>query len=117
MSSLCSVGSKFLNEELIKIEKVISTVPDEIKKHYDTLSQQDKSFLAMMNSLNTSAYRKAKSRARDLQANPNPLNGRPAADYAVHVKEQKEEDANSWQETELPSGDAMMFMPTRPNKK
>ena len=69
--------------DIFEIEKLVTTVPEDIKKHYDDLSQQDKSFMTLVEGLNADAYKKAKSRVVKLQEQPNPLNGKTANDYKV----------------------------------
>ena len=74
--------------DIFEIEKLVTTVPEDIKKHYDDLSQQDKSFMTLVEGLNADAYKKAKARVVSLQAQPNPLNGKTADDYkAVKAEE------------------------------
>ena len=68
-------------EDIFEIEKLITVIPKDIRQHYDEISQQDKSFLALIESLNTAAYKKAKEKVVKLQAQPNPLNGRTSEDY------------------------------------
>ncbi len=68
-------------EDLFEIEKLVSVVPKDIRARYDIISQQDKSFLALVDSLNATAYKKAKERVVALQAQPNPYTGRTSADY------------------------------------
>lgn len=87
-------------DALFEIEKLVSSVPSDIKKHYDELSQQDKSFLALVESLNSHAYKKAKEKVVSLQEQPNPLHGRTDKDYKAETSEEL-----------LPEGDAMMFAP------
>ena len=82
-------------EELFKIEQIVTTVPKDIKTHYDALSQQDKSFMALIESLNSNAYKKAKERVVALQAKPNPLNGKTREDYKEVEKTAEEEEAES----------------------
>lgn len=83
--------------EIAKIESLITTIPEDIKKHYDGLSQQDKSFLSLVEGLNADAYKKAKSRVTAFQAQPNPLNGKTAEDYKILTQiERDEENANAF---------------------
>lgn len=89
-------------EDLFKIEKIVTTIPHDIKQHYDELSQQDKSFLALVESLNTHAYKKAKEKAVQLQEQPNPLHGRTPQDYT-----------NETDQDLLPEGDALIFSPVK----
>lgn len=91
-------------EELFKIEKLITTIPADIKEHYDELSNQDKSFLSLVESLNVDAYRKAKQRVARLQQQPNPLNGKSSADYLPPKPPEKEDP------------DAFMLTPKRSKK-
>lgn len=89
-------------DALFEIEKLVTRVPPDIKKHYDELSQQDKSFLALVESLNSNAYKKAREKVIDLQNQPNPLHGRTAEDY----KEETSEEL-------MPDGDAILFSPRK----
>lgn len=73
-------------DELFKIEKLITSMPRDIKEHYNDLSAQDKTFLTLVGDLNTNAYRKAKEKVTKLQAQPNALNGKTPADYAAATK-------------------------------
>ncbi|HOO82008.1 MAG TPA: response regulator [Alphaproteobacteria bacterium] len=88
-------------EELFKIEKLVTTIPEDIKKHYNTLSAQDKSFLSLVESLNADAYKKAKNRVTALQKQPNPLHGKTPEEYTTP------------KETEEENPDAFIFMPKR----
>lgn len=73
-------------EELFEIEQTITRIPPDIKKHYDDLSQQDKSFLTLVESLNSSAYQKAKTKAISLQNQPSSFNGLATQDYKEAAK-------------------------------
>lgn len=68
-------------DDIFEIEKLITVIPKDIRREYDRISQQDKSFLALLDSLNATAYKKAKEKVVKLQAQPNPLNGRTSEDY------------------------------------
>ncbi len=79
LSHFVKVGMS--EDDLFQIEKVVKTIPKEIRARYDEISQQDKSFLVLVDSLNSSAYRKAKEKVMALQSQPNPLNGKTPSDY------------------------------------
>lgn len=68
-------------EDIFKIEKIITTIPKDIKAHYETLSQQDKTFMTLVESLNHNAYKRAKERVIKTQSQPNPFNGKTMHDY------------------------------------
>ncbi len=102
-------------EELFKIESLITTIPSDIKTHYDALTEEDKNFMALVESLNTNAYLKAKERVGDLQSYPNPYNGKKAEDFQEKPKtiipwyvEDEEEE-----EHELAEGEAIIYKPHR----
>ncbi len=96
-------------EELFKIEKLITSVPKDIKKHYDDLSAQDKTFLTLVESLNSSAYQKAKERVEKIQKLPNPLNGKSSEDYAAMPSTMPTAEAAQGEKT---SG-SVMYQPRR----
>jgi CheY-like chemotaxis protein/cell fate (sporulation/competence/biofilm development) regulator YlbF (YheA/YmcA/DUF963 family) len=79
-------------DDIFKIENLITSVPGDIKKHYDQLTQQDKSFLTMIEALNHDAYRKARDVALAVQARPNLMTGLTPDDY--RAKSEEEEDAD-----------------------
>ncbi|MCB9981275.1 MAG: hypothetical protein H6860_02635 [Rhodospirillales bacterium] len=95
------INGGLAEEELFKIEKLVTTIPEDIKKHYNALSAQDKSFLSLVESLNADAYKKAKNRVTALQKQPNPLHGKTPEEY-ITPKEAEEENP-----------DAFIFMPKR----
>lgn len=70
-------------DDIFKIESLITTIPSDIKAHYNDLSQQDVNFMNMLEGLNTSAYKKAKTKVMALHRTPNPFNGKTIDDYAV----------------------------------
>jgi len=78
-------------DDIFKIENLVTNVPADIKKHYDQLTQQDKSFLTMIESLNHDAYRKARDVALEVQAKPNLLTGMTPDAY----KEKSAEEADA----------------------
>lgn len=83
-------------EDIFEIEKLITVIPKDIREHYDEISQQDKSFLALIESLNTAAYKKAKEKVVKLQAQPNPLNGRTSEDYDLEFEDDDEDDVKAF---------------------
>lgn len=76
-------------EELFEIEKLVTAIPKDIKTHYDELTQEDKDFLALVESLNTAAYHKARERVSELQAQPSPFNGKTSQDFEAVQKPKK----------------------------
>ena len=94
-------------DEIFEIEKLMTTIPEDIKKEYDSLSQQDKSFLALVESLNTNAYKNAQKRVVKLQAQPNPLNGKTSEDYQIKISSKSGETEKP--ERQLGVGEAVMF--------
>lgn len=86
-------------DELFKIESLITTVPQDIKIQYDSLSQQDKSFLALVESMNSIAYKKAKERVMKLQSRPSPLTGRVpvvANKTGIEVRDDSDEESGAF---------------------
>jgi CheY-like chemotaxis protein len=75
------MSSGVSGEALDQIDEIISKMPKDIKAHYQELTQQDKSFLTLVESLNKEAYNKARKKVAALQEQPNPLNGKCSADY------------------------------------
>lgn len=68
-------------DDIFKIESIVTNVPSDIKKHYNNLTQQDKSFLTMIEALNHDGYRKAKQISQNVQSQPNRLTGMTQDDY------------------------------------
>ena len=81
-------------DDIFKIENLITSVPGDIKKHYDQLTQQDKSFLTMIEALNHDAYRKAREVALDVQSKPNLMTGMTPSDYKAKSEEAEDADMN-----------------------
>ncbi len=79
-------------DDIFKIEHLITNVPEDIKKHYKQLTQQDKSFLKMVESLNHDAYRKARDIALEVQAKPNLLTGMTPDAYKEKSSEEDDPD-------------------------
>jgi len=79
-------------DDIFKIESLVTNVPEDIKKHYDQLTQQDKSFLKMVESLNHDAYRKARDVALEVQATPNLLTGMTPDAYKAKSAEDEDSD-------------------------
>lgn len=85
-------------DEIFKIEDVITTIPPDIKEHYNTLTAQDKTFMTLVESLNVSAYKKAKNKVAELQAQPNVMSGMSKSDYQEAIDkdiEQKKSGSGS----------------------
>lgn len=68
-------------DEIFKIENIITTIPPDIKEHYNELTAKDKDFVKLVESMNVAAYKKAKSKVAELQAQPNIMSGMSKADY------------------------------------
>lgn len=79
-------------DDIFKIEHLVTNVPEDIKKHYDQLTQQDKSFLKMVESLNHDAYKKARNVALEVQAKPNLLTGMTPDAYKAKSAEEIDPD-------------------------
>lgn len=102
-------------EELFKIEQLITTIPSDIKTHYEALTEEDKDFIALVESLNTNAYLKARERVGDLQSHPNPYNGKTSDDFMEKQEpivpwyiEEEEEEGHK-----LAKGEAIIYKPQR----
>lgn len=78
-------------DEIFKIEDIITTIPPDIKQHYNELSAQDKTFMTLVESLNVSAYKKAKQKVAELQAQPNIMTGLSKSDYQQAIVKDAEE--------------------------
>ena len=70
-------------DDIFEIEDMITNIPPDIKKHYNQLTQQDKSFLTLLEAMNHEAYRKARDIAIKVQDGPNPMTGLTKEDGAV----------------------------------
>lgn len=68
-------------DEIFKIENIITTIPPDIKQHYNELTAKDQDFVKLVESMNVAAYKKAKSKVAELQAQPNIMSGMSKADY------------------------------------
>lgn len=79
-------------DDIFKIENLVTNIPEDIKKHYDDLTQQDKSFLTMIEALNHDAYRKARDVALEVQAKPNLLTGLTPDTYKAKSAEIEDPD-------------------------
>ena len=64
------MGSGVSEEALDQIDNIIAKMPKDIKSHYQDLTQQDKSFLTLVESLNKEAYTKARKKVAALQEQP-----------------------------------------------
>jgi len=79
-------------DDIFKIENLVTNIPDDIKKHYNQLTQQDKSFLTMVEALNHDAYRKARDVALEVQAKPNLMTGMTPDAYKAKSAEPDDAD-------------------------
>jgi len=68
-------------DDIFAIEDMITNIPPDIKKHYNQLTQQDKSFLTLLEAMNHEAYRKARDVAIQVQDAPNPMTGMTKEEY------------------------------------
>lgn len=104
-------------DEMAEIEKMVTAMPKDIKKHYDALSIQDKTFLKLVESLNTNAYQKAKQKVSTLQAQPSPLSGRTSEDLKQAALDatakMAKEDVESALAPQKPVSDVYMLDPRR----
>ncbi len=82
------VAGGLTEEEVFKIEDVITGIPPDIKEHYDSLTAQDKTFLTLVESLNVSAYKKAKQKVSELQSRPNVMSGMSGDEYQEVIDEE-----------------------------
>ncbi|MBL4805222.1 MAG: response regulator [Alphaproteobacteria bacterium] len=112
-------------EELFEIEKIITTIPKDIKKHYDELTQEDKEFMSLVQSLNTSAYHKARARVAELQAQPSPYNGKTSTDFPPPKKpatvmpwygDDDDDDGDELQKSNLGEGEAIIYKANKVKK-
>ncbi len=71
-------------EELGKIETVLSSIPESIDKFYRVLLEKDIALLALMAELESDHYKRALSIVRKVQSRPDPLSGLPASEYDVN---------------------------------
>lgn len=72
-------------DDIFKIESAIANIPEDIKTHYTKLTQQDKSFLTLIEAMNHDAYRKARDIAFKVQEAPNPMTGMTQAQYEAET--------------------------------
>lgn len=92
-----------LNEdEIFKIESIITTIPPGIKEHYNELTAKDKNFVNLVESLNVAAYKKAKSKVSELQAQPNIMSGMSKADYQQAIVTENEKKRTESSGTVMP---------------
>lgn len=92
-------------DEIFKIENIITTIPPDIKEHYNELTAKDKDFVKLVESMNVAAYKKAKSKVAELQAQPNIMSGMSKADYqqAIVKDTEKKRTESSDTGTQAPS--------------
>ena len=68
-------------EELSRIEDVLTEIPRAIKLHYDSLLKQDKALLEMIEQLSHEKYRRAFDVIRKAQSGPNMMSGLEPDEY------------------------------------
>jgi len=68
-------------DDVFKIEKLVSNVPTNIKKHYDELAGQDDDFVEKAASIDHDAYYKTRVVSDEVQEKPNLMTGMTPADY------------------------------------
>ncbi len=73
-------------EELFEIEKILDTLPESIREHFERLIKLDKILQTMMITLQKLNFKDAMKTISEVQAGPNPLSGLTSDEY--------EEDAN-----------------------
>ena len=72
-------------EDIFKIEKLVSSVPSDIKKHYDALQEQK----ADSPEPDHESYRKAKDVAKEVQSKPNLMTGMTSTEYEAKSDKQE----------------------------
>ncbi len=85
------LGSGLSETDIYAIEKLITTIPDDIGQHYKKLSEQDESLKELVKNLDPETYKKASNVATKLQDKPNPLSGLSAQNYKDKAKSNKSE--------------------------
>ncbi|MCB1839065.1 MAG: hypothetical protein H6858_02120 [Rhodospirillales bacterium] len=103
-------------DEIFKIEDIITTIPPDIKQHYSDLTAQDKTFLTLVESMNVSAYKKAKAKVSELQAQPNIMSGMTRDEYQDVINKDNEEKRGSG-ETKAAAVKASSPPPKKPEPK
>lgn len=95
-------------DEIFKIENIITTIPPDIKEHYNELTAKDKDFVKLVESMNVAAYKKAKSKVAELQAQPNIMSGMSKADYqqAIITETEKKRSESAGAATQMPAAPA-----------
>ncbi len=83
-------------DDIFKIEDLITNIPGDIKQHYNRLTQQDKSFLTLLEAMNHDAYRKARDITVKVQEAPNPMTGMTRDDYTARIFEEPTVDEASF---------------------
>ena len=88
MQKLASAGIS--EEDMVKIERIIESVPQDIRVYYDTLMQKDKVYLDREKELDVDAYKAAKQVATEIQSEPNIMTGLSAQDYKTEDIQEEE---------------------------
>lgn len=71
-------------EELFKIEKIINTMPRDIRSAFDNMSGADHEYNQLHRSLDVEGYSSAKFIVQELEKQPNPMSGLTKEDYEEH---------------------------------
>jgi len=78
--------------DIFKIEKLVTNVPQDIKKHYDDLTEQDQTFQDANDTIDHDQYRKARDIAKAVQAKPNLMTGMTPENYKAESAEPDDVD-------------------------
>ncbi len=70
-------------EDVFKIESLITTIPQDIKTHYEHLVQEDKNLMTLIESLDTDAYHEARASVTKLEKEPNLMSGLKPEEYEL----------------------------------
>lgn len=73
-------------EDLAKIEEILSTVPASIRTNYETMVAESEKVRDLMEDLSRKEYREAIRLAEEVQSLPNPMSGLTPEEYAEEEK-------------------------------
>ncbi len=74
-------------DELFNIEDLLGTVPKTIKEPYEELVENDDELQKLKAELDSDEYKKAKEAVNRVQAEPNPMSGMTADEYAKKAED------------------------------
>ena len=80
-------------EELFQIEKVLKTLPENIRVHFERLIKIDQTLQKLMQTLEEINYKETIKTINRVQTQPNPMSGLERDDYETSVSETTEDDA------------------------